>query len=135
MTNQDAIDQAMRYAGILAAGDSATATDSADMLTELNQMLAAWAVDDKDLQFPPQDTLSDTFPVQAWAEGAVISNLGTRACAAFELPVSQELAMLASNGRNIVAKVLIGANMRPLDMSHMPKGAGNRGNILTGETT
>ena len=134
MTNQDAIDQAMFYAGILSAGDSANATDSADMLTQLNQMMAAWSVDSKDLQFPPQDTLTDTFPVPAWAESGVIANLGIRACTLFEMTVTQQLAVLASEGYKLIAKTLINKGLEPRDMSHMPQGSEyyNSASILNG---
>ena len=134
MTNQQAIDKALFMVGILSAGDSANATDSADMLDQLNQMMASWAVDDKDLQFPPQDTLSDTFPVPAWAEEGVISNLAIRAAALFEVAVPQQTAMIAMDGLKLIAKTIINANMKPLDMWHMPRGIRSRFDIITGFT-
>ena len=125
MTNQEAIDQALYSLGILQEGQSANATMSATCLDLLNQMMTAWAVEDKDLQFPPQDTLGDTFPVPVWAESAVIDNLAISAASTLNGYISQALAIRASNGESLVVKTLINAGLQPADMSHMPVGNGS----------
>lgn len=131
MTNQQAIDQALFFVGVIQAGASGTATDSADALRLLNQMMAQWALDDKDLQFPPQDTLADTFPIPLWAEEGVVANLAIRSAAQHGKPVSNDLFALAKNGRDFIAKTLINTKLESKDMSHMPVGTGARWNILT----
>ena len=42
-TNQAVIDQALGELGIVEAGDSANATDSATALNQLNNMMDQWA--------------------------------------------------------------------------------------------
>ena len=72
MTLQQMVNRAMTLIGALDSGGTPTTDESADMLSALNQMLTMWALDDKDLQWPPQDTLGDTYPLPLWTEEPVI---------------------------------------------------------------
>ena len=130
MTLQQLIDRAMVLIGAVASGDSATATESAEMLSALNQMHTTWALDDKDLQWPPQDTLGDTYPLPLWTEEPVIYNLAVRGATLFNLPIPVGVAIIASEGQKFIAKTLINSNLLDKDMRHMPAGGG-RWNILT----
>jgi hypothetical protein len=130
MNLQQAINQAMFLIGAVDSGNDATATESADMLRALNQMLAMWKQEDKDLQWPPQDTLTDTYPLPMWTEQPVIYNLATLGATLFNLPVPPDVAFIASEGQKFIAKTLINNNLTQKDMSHMPAGGG-RWNIVT----
>lgn len=130
MTLQQMINRAMVLIGALNSGGTPTADESADMLSALNGMMAMWAQDDKDLQYPPQDTLTDTYPLPSWTEEPVIYNLATRGATLFDVPVPPDVAFIANEGSKFIAKVLINNKMTPLDMSHMPAGGG-RWNIVT----
>lgn len=130
MTLQQMINQAMLLIGGVAAGDDATPTESADLLRALNQMMAMWAVEDKDLKYPPQDTLGDTYPLDLWTEEPVVYNLAVRAATLFDLAVPPDVAFIAGEGQKFIAKTLINNNLVPLDMSHMPAGGG-RWNIVS----
>ena len=118
-TNQNVIDQALIEIGVVQAGDSANATDSADALTKLNQMMAAWEISDKKLGFFPQDTLSDTCPIPIWAEDAVVNNLAILLAPSFEIPPSADTYRKASDGINLVGRVCINENLEGADMSHL----------------
>jgi len=130
MTLQSLLNRAGVLIGAVESGDSLTATESADLLSALNGMMTMWAQDDKDLQWPPQDTLTDTYPLPVWTEEAVIYNLAVRGATLFDLAVPPDVAFIANNGEKFIAKVLINSNLIPLDMKHMPSGSG-RWNILT----
>lgn len=130
MILQELIDKSVLLFGGIDSGDSATTTESADMLSALNGMHAIWALDDKDLQWPPQDTLGDTYPLSLWTEEAVIYNLSVRGATLFNLPVPPDVAFIAREGEKFIAKTLINNKLLPRDMSHMPAGAG-RWSIFT----
>ena len=122
MTIQELINKAMLHIGAVKSGSDATPTESADMLSALNSMMAMWAKEDKDLQFPPQDTLTDTYPLPMWTEEPVIYNLSIRGATLFDLPIPADVAMMASNGQSFIAKTLINAKLESKDMTHMPGG-------------
>jgi len=130
MTLQQILDRAGVLIGAVESGDSLTAEESADMLSALNGMHAMWAMEDKDLQWPPQDTLSDTYPLELWTEEPVIYNLAVRGATLLSLAVPPDVAFIASEGEKFIAKTLINNNLLPLDMRHMPAGGG-RWNIIT----
>ena len=130
MTNQGMLDRAGVLIGAVESGDSLKTEESADLLSALNGMMAMWALEDKDLQYPPQDTLTDTFPLGLWTEEPVAYNLAVRAATLFDLPVPPDVAFIARSGESFIAKTLINNNLVQKDMSHMPYGGG-RWNILT----
>lgn len=132
-TNQQTINNAMFHIGAVDSGNDATPEESADMLAALNKMMAMWAQQDKDLNFPPQDTLSDTLPAPLWAEEAIEYNLAIRGATLFSLPVTPDVAVMARESASFIAQQVINLNLKPADMSHMPYGEGNRWNILTDE--
>ena len=130
MTIQEMINQAMILIGALESGQSPTSAESADMLRALNQMMTMWAENDMDLQYPPQDTLGDTYPLPLWTEEPVIYNLAVRGATLFDLPVPPDVAFIAQEGQSFVAKILINNKTTQKDMSHLPAGGG-RWNIIT----
>lgn len=133
MTLQQLINKAMLLIGAVDSGSSATADESADMLSALNSMMAMWALDDKNLQYPPQDTLTDDYPLSPWTEEPVIYNLAVRGATLFDLSVPPDVAFIATNGQSFITKTLINNNLIPIDMAHMPAGGG-RWNIITDST-
>lgn len=130
MTLQQLLDRAGVLIGAVESGDSLTADESADLLSALNQMMSMWALEDKDLKWPPQDTLGDTYPLDLWTEEPVIYNLAVRAATLFDLAVPPDVAFIANSGESFIAKTLINNSLLPRDMSHMPAGGG-RWNIIT----
>ena len=132
MTNQELIDKAAFEIFLIEAGNSLGATDSAAALDVINEMFAAWAVTDMDMQIPPQDTLGDTIPVPIWAVKGVISNLAVDMAVPFQSVVTQGLATKAGEGQSLIARVLLNNRIEGLDMTHMPLGTGRYiHNILT----
>jgi hypothetical protein len=126
-TNQSIIDQALGELGIVEAGTSANATDSATALNTLNDLMAQWAEDDMDLDWFPQDTLSDEAPLERWVLSGVISNLAIECAPAFRVPVTADLAMKADRGKRTILNRLINTSLEPSSMSHLNLGNRYRG--------
>ena len=118
-TNQDAIDKALYELGVLEYGASADATDSADVLLDLNNMMAAWEVRDIDLNWFPQDTLTATLPVPKWAEKGVISNLAMDVAATFNVMPSQQLIKKAVDGMKAISNRSMNDKIQKADMTHL----------------
>jgi hypothetical protein len=132
-TNQNLIDIAAGKLGVVEAGDSCNATDSATMLGVLNRMMHEWKFRSMDFNWFTQDTLGDTAPIPAWAEEGVIANLAVRAATDFRVKVSAELASESMVGKQTIATTLISQTLDNADMSHLPLGQGrlNRNSIET----
>lgn len=138
MTNLQVIESALQKAGIIAQGkdegESANIDQANDGLTHLNQMMAEWSAADinESIDFPPQDTLSATCPIPAWAELAVITNLAVGISEEMGVPLRPNLAAMAEKHKSKYLQVFINANTEGADMSRMPVGTGSgRWNIYT----
>lgn len=132
MTIQELINAAFLELEIIEAGNDASAADSATAMTILNQMMAAWKVSGRDFNWFAQDDLTATSPLPDWAEEGVTSNLAIKLAAAFNAPVSAEVAMKAMDGLNLITRTLMNLNLEGADMSHMAQGSLNqRYNIIT----
>jgi len=125
MTVQELINQALYNLGYLEYGASADATDSADALRVLNQMMAEWEWAGKDLNWFEQDTLSDTMPIPAWSERAVMTSLALDCAGEFNVSATQALYTKFDEARQTLTNRLINTALNPSDMSHLPSGSGH----------
>ena len=123
-TNTQIIEWALQEIYVLPQGQSADGTQLQDGLDALNRMMAMWAMEDKDLNFPPQDTAGATTPIPIWAEEAVITNLAVNMASVYQVQIPPLLAIRASRGEQMVGNVLINLNLEKADMSHLPQGTG-----------
>ena len=131
-TNTKIITDALQEIAIVADGQTASASELADGLTELNQMMAEWSIDDMDVGYFPQDTGSDTCPVPIWAERGVKANLAVALAASYRVSVSAETAFKATDSLSFIAKTCINNKVEGVDNDHMPQGtASSRWNITT----
>jgi len=131
-TNTKIITDALQEIQVVAEGQTASAAELATGLTELNQMMSMWRINDMDIGYFPQDTASDDCPIPDWAEQAVKSNLAVNLAAAFKFPVSRETIKRAMDGADFIAKVVINSTLEGVDNDHMPYGTlSRRWNILT----
>ena len=130
-TNQQVVDRAAQELGYIEYGAALDATDGADAMRDLNNMMAGWAVSDRDLNFFPQDTLSEVCPLPPWAEGSVISALAISLGAVFNVEPSRSTYTKGRDGEKLVTRTLINLNLKPADMRHMPQGRVSGRNILT----
>ena len=125
ITVQQIIDQALYNLGYLEKGEAADATDSADALRVLNQMMAEWEWAGKDLNWFAQDTLSDTMPIPAWSERAVMTSLALDCAGEFDVIATQALYTKFDEARQTLTNRLINTALNPSDMSHLSRGSGH----------
>lgn len=136
MTNRELITSALRMLGVLDADQSASAEDAALGLEQLNDMMLELASEGVDLGFPPQDSVSDDFPLDD-SEAAAIKPLLAMQLFTFypsaKLPPTLPARAEANKLRLLRDAVL--SNMEEADMSNLPGGEGKcyRGDILNGD--
>lgn len=130
-TIQKTIDRAFGELGIVEGGDAVGATDAAEAMALLNQMMAQWKYSGRDFNWFPQDDLTETLPVPEWAEAAVVSSLAVKCAPAFRAPITSDLAMKSADELNIITRTLMNLNLESADMTHLPFGTYTNGNILT----
>ena len=125
MTVQELIDQALYNLGYLEKGESADATDSADALRVLNQLLAEWEWAGKDLNWFSQDDLTATMPIPVWAERAAMTGLAIDLAGEFDVVPTQALYTKFDESRQTLTNRLINTALNPSRMDHLPRGSGH----------
>jgi hypothetical protein len=125
-TNLQIIESALRELVLLDETQSATAAQGTTGLTYLNQMMEEWTQTDHNLNFAPQDTLSDVCPIPAWAELAVITNLAILLASPMAVPIPPIVAARADRSMRIMTRALITQKLKKADMSILPQGEGKR---------
>ena len=123
-TNQQLIDAALGKIGVIEAGETANATDSATTLTILNQMMEEWSQRSMDFNWFTQTSLTDATPIPKWAEKGITANLAVNAASDFRVTVTPELGEEAMKGIRTIGNTLINGNLENTDMSHLPQGEG-----------
>ena len=133
-TNQQIVDQAAQELGYLEYGANLDATDGADAMNVLNQMMAAkheggsWR-----LNWFPQDDLTETCPIPRWAEWGVVSNLAVALGTLFNIAPSMQTYDSADKGNRLLLNAAINLKLEGADMSHLPQGENIRYDIETDE--
>ena len=127
LTNQNVMDKAATKLGVIEQGASLGTTDTADVLSVLNQMMTLWRETDKDLNWFEQTDATETCPIPDWSELAVITQLAIHASTTLKAPVDQILYDEASKAMNGMMTVLINQKLDNTDMSHLPYGSGRFG--------
>jgi len=130
-TNQQIVDRAGYELGMIEYGAALDATDGADAMTDLNNMMAEWRESGRDLNWFSQNDLTEVCPIPDWAERGVISNLAISLSAKFNIAPSQALVIKASNGKQVITRTLFNLNLNQADMSHLPQGRDSGRSILT----
>ena len=125
MTVQEFINQSLYNLGYLEKGESADATDSADALRVLNQMMAEWEYSSKDLNWFSQDDLTATMPIPVWAERASVTGLALDLAGEFDVVPTQSLYMKHDEAKQTLTNRLMNTALNPSDMSHLPRGSGH----------
>jgi len=125
MTVQELIDQALYNLGYLEKGESADATDSADALRVLNQLLAEWEWAGKDLNWFSQDDLTATMPIPVWAERAAMTGLAIDLAGEFDVVPTQALYTKFDESRQTLTNRLMNTALNPSRMDHLPRGSGH----------
>ena len=125
MTVQEFINQSLYNLGYLEKGEVADATDSADALRVMNQMMAEWEYSGKDLNWFPQDDLTATMPIPVWAERAAMTGLALDLAGEFDVVPTQSLYMKHDKAKQTLTNRLINTALNPSRMDHLPRGSGH----------
>jgi hypothetical protein len=136
MTNRELITSALRMLGVLDADQSASAEDAALGLEQLNDLMLDLAGEGVDLGFPPQDNVSDDFPLDDTEAAAVKPLLAMQLFTYYpsaRLPPT--LPAKAETNKLRLLRDAVLSNMEEADMSNLPGGEGKyyRGDILNGD--
>lgn len=119
---------------VLDADESASIDDARLGLTELNDLMANLSGEGIDLGFPPQDSLSDDFPLDETTEARIKPVLAMALMSFY--PSAKPIDTLPTrfeNAMNGLRRDAALANMEEATMTHVPLGEGySRGaSILT----
>lgn len=110
-TALDIVKDAMKDIGVLAAGESPSADDSADILRKLNHMVASWELEGLAI-YGSEWTLATTIPLPDNHILAIEHNLAVHIAPMFEKQVSSIIVQGAQDGY----LALQGAYGEPIDM-------------------
>ena len=123
-TIQQTVDKAGYELGYIEYGAALDATDAADAMNVLNEMMAEWEEQDMNFNWFVQDALGDTLPIPNWAERCVILNLAMALSSRFNVAPSQALFTNADKSLTAVSTRLINEKLRKANMNHLPYGRG-----------
>lgn len=136
MTNRELITAALRMLSVLDADQTAEIADAVLGLSVMNDMLAEFASAGVDLGFPPQDNVSDEFPLGD-AEAAAIKPILAMHLSIYypSRQPSPALALLAARNESRLTRDAVLANMEEASMTNIPLGESNRcrGDIINGD--
>lgn len=123
-TIQQTVDKAGYELGYIEYGAALDATDAADAMQALNEMMAEWEEEDLNFNWFVQDALSDTLPIPNWAERCVILNLAIVLSSRFNVAPSQSLVDNARKSMTTISTRKINEKLRKANMNHLPTGNG-----------
>ncbi len=136
MKNLAIVKDALRMLTVLDADQEPSAEDGQLGLDQLNDLFAIMVPDGIDLGYPPQESLSDDFPLDDTTAAQIKPLLAVKLHAFYPSAVlSPGVAALASTAMAQITRTAVLYNMEEADMSNIPLGEGTRSgvSILSGE--
>jgi hypothetical protein len=127
MTNRELINAALRMLSVLEANETASAEDAALGLTELNATMFYLASLTIDLGYPPQDNISDDFPLSD-ADAEQIKPIYAMRLGIYypsAKPPSWLPVLAQSNESRLLLNTVLG-NIEEASLSNLPRGTGDR---------
>jgi hypothetical protein len=135
MTNRELITTALRMIGVLDAHSSATAEDATLGLSELNDLMVDLEGQGAALGYPPQDNLSEDFPLSDQDAASVKPLLAMRLLTYFpSQQVPPALGMRAEEaGRRLLRDGVL-SNLEEARLTNIPLGEAysDHGDIING---
>lgn len=122
MSNRQIVESALRSIHVLGEGESANDEQAASALEALNDMLEAWAEDGVDLQHFRQTDIEADSPLPAWTLRGVKAALAVELSGEYGAPITASLANKAEAGYQTIARRMVSEQIRPADLSHLPRG-------------
>jgi hypothetical protein len=133
-TNREVITDALIELSVLDANETANSEDAALCLRVMNRMFALLAADGIDLGYPPQDSLTDAFPLDDTVQAQIHYLLAATLRSSFpSVQPDPTLFALAGAARGQLLRAAVIANREESSVTHAPLGERSawRYNILT----
>lgn len=99
------IADALLAINVLRDGETASAAQQAQGVRRLNQMMALWEGEGKNLGYIPVGTVTDVLTVPDAAILGIVNNLAIHMAPSFGATISAEIAALAMMGLSIIDKL------------------------------
>lgn len=134
--NRDVVTAALRMLQVLDSTETASNEDAQQGLQQMNDMFALLAGDGADLGWPPQDNLSDDFPMDATVEAQTKPLLALHLHAFYpSVNLPEIVPIQARRALSQIQRTIVLQNLEEADLRNIPLGEANFGreNILTGE--
>lgn len=128
ITVAEVIAQALREINVIAETQEPSAEQGKQCRRKLNAMMELWRQDyGVDLGWYETDSPTDIAEIPLYAEIAVYSNLAIYCAPQYGKAASPELVAIASRTQDSLIRIELRAQMRGMDMTHLPEGSGQYG--------
>lgn len=124
ISNVQLITDALRSINVIREGQAPNPNQLANVLRQLNQMLAAWEVDHVPLGYFSQSDPSATCPIPEWAEMGVTGKLAVAISGDYGAEVLKSIKDRADDGFATILRVVENLKLEGADMRHLPIGSG-----------
>jgi hypothetical protein len=136
MTNREMITAALHMLTVLDADQTAEIADAVLGLSVMNDMMAELASSGVDLGYPPQDNVSEDFPLGETDAAAIKPILAMHLSVYYpSRQPAPALALLAARNEARLTRDAVLANIEEASMTNIPLGENNcgRSNIISGD--
>ncbi len=130
-TASQIIADALLAINVLREGETPTAEMQAQAIRRLNQMMATWEADGRNLGYIPIGTVTDTLTVPDASLMGIYSSLAIVLAPSFGASVSPELVAIQEKGMAVIDKITAKEVIAGLDLQ-TPADRGDSFNISTG---
>lgn len=130
-TASQVIADAFLGVNVIRDGETPTAEMQAQAIRRLNQMMAVWEADGRNLGYIPIGTVTDTLTVPDGALMGIYSSLAILLAPSFGASVSPELVAIQEKGMAVIDKITAKEVIAGLDLQ-TPSARGESFNISTG---
>lgn len=115
-TASQIIADALLAINVLRDGETPSAAMQAQGIRRLNQMMALWEADGRNIGYIPVGTVTDVLTVPDAAILGIVNNLAIHMAPSFGANVSAEIAALAMMGMGIIDKITAKEVIADLDL-------------------
>lgn len=110
------IADALLAINVIRDGETPSAAQQAQAIRRLNQMMALWEADGRNIGYIPVGTVTDVLTVPDAAILGIVNNLAIHMAPSFGATASVEIAALAMMGMSIIDKITAQEVLADLDL-------------------
>lgn len=131
--NSEIIYDALSLLGVVSETEALSASDAVLGLRVLNDLLAEWDTNGIDVGHWPQTDATAEFPAGPSLHLAVKFNLAVHLAPHYQRTVSAPVALAAGASYQRLLRDAVINQMRPSDMTHIPRGEGGLWDVTSDE--